>query len=127
MMAKTNQHPNERLPLNHADLHILVSLTGGDRHGYAIMQDVRSLSGERVRLGPGTLYTAIKRLLEAGLIEESDRRPDPELDDQRRRYYRLTRYGRRVAAAEAERLQGIVRVMQERRLISPPQAARGSI
>ena len=118
-MAKTKPNPGERLPLNHADLHILVSLTGGERHGYAVMQDVRALSDERVRLGPGTLYTAIKRLLEAGLIEESDRRPDPELDDQRRRYYRLTRYGRRVAAAEAERLQGIVRVMQERRLISP--------
>lgn len=81
------------------------------------MQEVAEYSGQQVRLGPGTLYGAIKRLLAAGYIEESDERPDPELDDSRRRYYRLTKPGLKVVAAEAQRLAGLVRLARTRRLL----------
>ena len=92
-------------PLNHSEFHILLALADGQRHGYGIMQEVEARSAGTVRLGPGTLYGAIKRMLAAGLIEESARRPTAKNDDQRRRcYYRLTRFGRTVAAAEAQRL-----------------------
>jgi DNA-binding PadR family transcriptional regulator len=93
------------LPLPTAAFHILVSLADGDRHGYAIMQDVAAGTGGRLKLNPGTLYTTIRRLLDQGLVEELDERPDPEDDDERRRYYRLTGRGREVAKAEAARLQ----------------------
>ena len=105
------------LPLNHADFHILLSLTDADRHGYAIMRHVRELTEGSLKLGPGTLYTSIKRLLGATLIEESDERPDPDMDDQRRRYYRLTGFGRRVATAEAERFARLVQVVKARKLV----------
>ena len=105
------------LPLNHTDFHILLSLCAGESHGYAIMQDVRQLTAGQMLMGPGTLYTTIRRLLETGLIEESDERPDPELDDQRRRYYRLTDLGRDLAQAEAARLQSLVQVVRARRLV----------
>ena len=105
------------LPLNHTDFHILLSLSQDERHGYAIMQDVRLLTDGKVSMGPGTLYTSIKRLLEANLIAESSKRPDPEIDDQRRRYYKLTRFGRKLAKAEAERLQRLVEVVTARRLV----------
>ena len=98
------------LPLTPAILHVLLALADGERHGYAIMQEVERLTGGRVRLGPGTLYGSIKRMLAAGLIEEADERPDPALDDERRRYYRVTARGRRATAAEVERLSGLVRV-----------------
>jgi DNA-binding PadR family transcriptional regulator len=106
------------LPLTAAHFHILLALADGEKHGYAIMREADELSLGRVRLGPGTLYGAIKRLLEAGLIEESDDRPDPGLDDQRRRYYRLTNRGERMASAEAERLANLAEVAQQRNLIS---------
>jgi DNA-binding PadR family transcriptional regulator len=93
------------LPLPAAAFHILVALADGDRHGYAIMQDVAAGTGGRLKLNPGTLYTTIRRLLDQGLIIELDERPDPEDDDERRRYYRLTDTGREVAKAEAARLQ----------------------
>lgn len=93
------------LPLPTAAFHILVALADGDRHGYAIMQDVAAGTGGRIKLNPGTLYTTIRRLLEQGLVMELDERPDPEDDDERRRYYRLTETGRDVAKAEAARLQ----------------------
>jgi DNA-binding PadR family transcriptional regulator len=93
------------LPLPTATFHILVALADGDRHGYAIMQDVATGTGGRLKLNPGTLYTTIRRLLDQGLIIELDERPDPEEDDERRRYYRLTDIGREVAKAEATRLQ----------------------
>ena len=93
------------------------ALADGDRHGYGIMQEVRSRTEGRVRLGPGTLYGAIKRLLEKGLIEEADERPDPELNDERRRYYRLTEFGQRVARAEAARLARLVRQAQAKQLL----------
>jgi DNA-binding PadR family transcriptional regulator len=97
------------LPLTPAVFHILVTLADGEAHGYAIMQEVGRRSGGSVRLGPGTLYGAISRLLEDQLIEESDERPDPAMDDTRRRYYRLTRFGGEVLAAETERLAQMVR------------------
>ena len=94
--------------LGSAAIHILVALGASERHGYSIMREVEDLSQGRVRLAPGTLYTNIKRLLAAGLIEESDERPDPELDDERRRYYRLTAAGRTALAAEVERMESLV-------------------
>jgi DNA-binding PadR family transcriptional regulator len=97
------------LPLTPAVFHILLTLADGEAHGYAMMQDVVRRSGGTVRLGPGTLYGAISRLLEDGLIEESEERPDPQMDDSRRRYYRLTRLGGRVLQAETDRLAGLVR------------------
>jgi DNA-binding PadR family transcriptional regulator len=90
-------------------LHILVALGDGERHGYAIMQAVSARTDGAVRLGPGTLYGSIKRMLEDGLIEELDERPDPESDDVRRRYYRLTPRGRRVAKEEIGQLATLVR------------------
>lgn len=104
-------------PLTPAAFHILLALAGGERHGYAIMQEVATLTEEKIRLGPGTLYRSIKALLAEGLIEETSERPDPALDDERRRYYRLTEQGNRVAAAEAERLATLVRVARSRQLL----------
>src|SRR2546423_303299 len=95
--------PEQFLPLSAPVLHILLALAEGEAHGYAIMQDVAQRSEGVVRLGPGTLYGAIGRMLEDGLIEESQDRPDPALDDSRRRYYRLTHYGSEVLAAETRR------------------------
>ncbi|HEV2071411.1 MAG TPA: PadR family transcriptional regulator [Acidimicrobiales bacterium] len=112
--------PSEFIPLPSAPFHILVALTSGEQHGYALMNEVQTLSGGSVRMGPGTLYGTLKRLLEQGLVEESDQRPDPELDDERRRYYRLTALGQRVCAAEADRLASLARVA--RRNLRPGMA-----
>lgn len=101
--------PEDFLPLPTATLHILVALSPGEKHGYGIMQDVARLSDGAVRMGPGTLYGAIRRLLADALIEETAERPDAELDDQRRRYYRLTGLGEQVCAAELRRLDALVR------------------
>ncbi len=95
-------------PISRTAMHILLAIGPEERHGYAIMGEVARITGGAVRLGPGAIYTTIRRLLDDGLIEESDERPDPELDDQRRRYYRLTTLGRSVAAAEVRRLETIV-------------------
>ena len=103
------------LPLKPNWFHVMLSLAGGEQHGYGIMQDVLEQTTGKVRLWPATLYGAIKRLIEAGLIEESDERPAPELDDARRRYYRLTKLGRRVLDAECERLQELVHTIQVKR------------
>ena len=97
------------LPLQQADLHILLALGQEEKHGYAIMLAVAEETNGKVRLGPGTLYGAIKRLRTSGLIVESKRRPCPESDDERRRYYRLTSLGRKVLVAELDRLCSIVR------------------
>ena len=110
--------PEELLPLSPAVFHVLLALADAERHGYGIIKEVEARTEGRVRLGPGTLYGSIKRLLEQGLVEESGERPDAELDDERRRYYRLTDFGRRVAEAEAERLSGLVRVAREKQLLS---------
>lgn len=100
------------LPLKTQWFHIMLSLAGGEQHGYGIMQEVLQRTTGKVRLWPATLYGTIKRLIEADLIEESDERPAPELDDARRRYYRLTALGSRVLDAECERLQELVRAIQ---------------
>lgn len=102
--------PDALLPLPPAVFHILLSLADADRHGYAIIQDVADRTGGEVRLGPGTLYRSIQRMLEQELIEEVERRPARVLDDERRRYYRVTAFGRRVAEAEATRLAQLVRL-----------------
>lgn len=107
-----------------AAYHILLALADGDRHGYGLIGDVERLSGGALRLGPGTLYGSIKRLLEAGLIAESDARPDPRLDDTRRRYYRLTGAGREAAAEESARLARLVAVAARRGLVPGPLVAR---
>ena len=91
------REPRDLLPLSPAVLNIMLALAGEERHGYGIMREVEERSGGRTKLGPGTLYGSIKRMLADGLIEESDERPDPAMDDQRRRYYRITDFGRRVA------------------------------
>jgi len=97
-------------------MHIAVALADGEKHGYAIMRDVAELSGGSVTMGSGTLYGAIKRMLDQGLIEETDERPDPALDDQRRRYYRLTALGQQVGAAERLRLTRLLDAAEARRL-----------
>ncbi|MBN9661070.1 MAG: helix-turn-helix transcriptional regulator [Acidobacteria bacterium] len=96
------------LPLHKDTFHILVSLADRDRHGYSIMQDVQQRTAGKLRLSPSTLYAAIKRLLEQGLIEELAERPDADHDDERRRYYRLTELGREVAQAEARRMEQLL-------------------
>src|SRR5271156_2339963 len=103
------------IPLKTQWFHIMISLAGGEQHGYGIMQDVLERTSGKVRLWPATLYGSIKRLIEAELIEESDERPAPELDDARRRYYRLTVLGKRVLDAECERLQELVRSIRVNR------------
>ena len=107
-MANNPFDPETYLPLSPAQFHILLALARGEQHGYAIMVDVQARTGGSFTLGPGTLYGAIKRLLENGLIQEIDERPDPTLDDERRRYYKLTEFGLRVTSAEAARLANLV-------------------
>src|SRR3954451_12381175 len=97
-------------------MHILVALAGGEKHGYAIRRDVAELSGGLVQMGPGTLYGSIKRMTDPGLIEETEFRPDPALDDERRRSYRLPDLGRRVGAAEHARLNRLLSAADVRRL-----------
>lgn len=104
--------PKVFLPLKPHWFHVMLSLADEEQHGYGIMQEVLARTGGKVRLWPATLYGTLKRLSEADLIEESDERPAPNLDDARRRYYRLTKLGRRVLAAESERLQDLVRVIR---------------
>ena len=105
------------LPLTPAVFHILVVLADGETHGYAMMREIARRSGGLVRLGPGTLYGAISRLLEDGIIEESEERPDPEMDDTRRRYYRLTKFGGRVLAADTERLAELVKAARSTKAV----------
>lgn len=104
-------------PLTPAMFHILLALADGERHGYGIMREVERASDGAFQLGPGTLYRSIKQMLALGLIEESDERPDPELDDERRRYYRITSVGRRAASVEAQRLARLVSEARARRLL----------
>jgi|SRR4249920_1106331 DNA-binding PadR family transcriptional regulator len=110
----TRVNPQKFIPLKTHWFHIMLSLAGEEQHGYGIMQEVLNRTTGKVRLWPATLYGSVKRLIEAELIEESDKRPAPELDDARRRYYRLTPMGRRVLDAECERLQELVRTIQEK-------------
>src|SRR5580704_4109391 len=98
----------DHIPLSPVLFHILLSLGDGERHGYALKREIVQRTGGKLKLGPGVLYGSINKLLEQGLIEESDERPDTHLDDERRRYYRLTKQGRRVAQAEAARMRELV-------------------
>lgn len=108
-------NPEEKVPLTPAVFHILLSLADGERHGYAIRRDIAAHTDGKLRLGPATLYRSIKHLVEDGLIEESDLRPDPALDDERRHYYRLTEFGRQVVVAEVQRLEDALHVARTRR------------
>lgn len=112
-MAKSD--PADFLPLHQNWFHILLSLVGAEQHGYGIMQEVLERTDGAVRIWPATLYGTLERLIGDGLIEESDERPAPELDDARRRYYKLTRLGRKVLDAECERLQDMLRMAQKKR------------
>lgn len=118
-MTTTVEPPIDKyLPLSPAVFHILLSLTDGERHGYGIKQEIALRTDGHIEMGPGTLYGAIKRLLKQGMIEESEERPDSELnDDERRRYYRLTDFGRQVSQAEAERLVHLVSQAQAKQLL----------
>ncbi len=118
MRKSTEPDPESFLPLTPAVFHILLALADGERHGYSIMQEVETSTEGKMRLGPGTLYGSIKRLLNDRMIVESDERPDAEMDDERRRYYGLTDFGRRVAVAEAKRLAQLVLAARAKRLIS---------
>lgn len=110
-----DQTPSDLLPLPVSQMHILLALTTGDKHGYAIMKEVEAFTDGAVTMGPGTLYGAVKQMLKAGLIEESSERPDPGLDDERRRYYRLTDLGLRILDAEVARIEQLARTARTRR------------
>jgi DNA-binding PadR family transcriptional regulator len=109
------------LPLTSPMLHALVALADGDKHGYAILKEIVRRTDGAVRLSAGTLYALIKRATADGLIVEIEERPDPALDDERRRYYRLTALGRRVAAAEIERLESIIEMARAKNLVRRPR------
>ncbi|MBN1430885.1 MAG: PadR family transcriptional regulator [Anaerolineae bacterium] len=115
---KTLSQKTQGLPsLTPTMFHILLALADREKHGYAIMREVETHTNGRLKLGPGTLYGSIKQMLAAGLIEESEDRPDPALDDQRRRYYRLTGLGRKAASEEARQLSHLVGIAQSKNLI----------
>jgi len=114
------QDAQARIPLKSVDFLILLMLAkSGDRHGYGIMQDVAEHTGGHLELEAGSLYRTIRRLQDDHLIEESSRRPAADLDDERRRYYRLTPFGKRVLAAEAARLRKLVRIAESARVLAP--------
>lgn len=121
MSESTMPSPGELMPLPMSQHHILLALADGEKHGYAIMREVARMTEGDVTMGPGTLYGTIKRMLGAQLIEESDERPDPKLDDERRRYYRVTGFGARVLDAETERLRRLVTTAQEKRSAHAPR------
>lgn len=109
--------PEDLLPLTPAVLHILLALADGEKHGYAIMREVKERTGGAVRMGPGTLYGSIQRMLNDGLIVETREHSDPERGEERRRYYALTGFGRTVLQAEAYRLERLVRLAQSKRVL----------
>ena len=111
-MTTTNSTP----PLTPAVFHILLALSNGERHGYGIMKQVESDSQGKVTMGAGTLYGSLKRMLDAGLVKESDKRVDPEMDDERRIYYQITGVGAKALAAELDRYKRIVTLAQEKKL-----------
>ncbi len=118
--GERSRDPGDLLPLTPVVLNVLLALADGERHGYGIMLEVRERTGGKVRLGPGTLYGAIKRLKEGGVIEESGQRSEVP-DDERRRYYRLTGFGGEVLAAEVERLDGLVRAARRKGAFPAPK------
>ena len=106
--------PEDLLPLGPPVFHILLSLAEGERHGYALKREIARRTDGKLTLGAGVLYGSISKMLAQGLIEESDERPDPHLDDERRRYYRITPFGRKVAQAEAARMRELVQLAAAR-------------
>jgi|SRR5690349_2925271 DNA-binding PadR family transcriptional regulator len=116
-MSDTTLQPHDLLPLTPTVFHILLALADTERHGYSIMQEVATITNGAIQMGPGTLYGTIKRMSDAGLIEETDERPDPEMDDERRRYYRLTAFGEKVAQAEVARLTALLRIAETKKLL----------
>ena len=112
MPEKRRDSPDPVTPLSPASFHILLSLGAGERHGYAIKREIAARTGGKLKLGPGVLYGSIAKLLEQGLIEEADERPDPHLDDERRRYYRISTLGRKVMQAEAARLSELAQLAE---------------
>jgi DNA-binding PadR family transcriptional regulator len=117
-MTRTRFDPTPYLPLSPAMFHVLVALADGEKHGYAILKEVARSTGGRVHLGPGTLYAVIRRFVDEGLIAESDERPDPALDDERRRYYRLLDSGRHVVLAELGRMEQAIALARNKHLVA---------
>lgn len=117
-MQPAKNDPQAMLPLTPAVFHILIALADGERHGYSIMQEIAAHTEGKMRIGPTTLYRSIKHMLLDGLIVEADERPDPALDDERRRYYKLTGFGQQVALAETRRLEQALSVARSRPLLT---------
>ena len=128
-VGKEARGPEEYLPLTPAVLDIVLALGDDELHGYAIMREVRRRTKGERRLAPGTLYRSLRQMQERGLVAESEERPEPNIDDERRRYYRLTDLGRRVAVAEVERLEDAVRAARSKGLVPktrPSEAPAGA-
>ena len=119
-MASSIRAVGALLPLSLPVFHMLLSLTEGERHGYALKREILQRTDKRINLGSGALYGAINKMLEQDLIVESDERPDPHLDDERRRYYRITPLGRRVLRAEVARLRALLQLAEVRLGIPDP-------
>jgi DNA-binding PadR family transcriptional regulator len=119
----TKSDPRSLLPLTPVVLHILLALAEGERHGYAIAQEVEEATGGQLRMGPGTLYGSIQRMLAASLIEDAPHRRRESDDDERRRYYRIKPHGRRLMELELERLVDVVRLARRKRLLPDPRTA----
>ncbi|HEY7125930.1 MAG TPA: PadR family transcriptional regulator [Ktedonobacterales bacterium] len=117
MSNKEEREPETLLPLTPPVFHILLALADGQKHGYAIMQEVEARTGGAMRMGPGTLYGSIQRMLKDGLIVEAEARAQPVHGEERRRYYRLTGFGQRVLQAEARRLEDLVHLAQSKRVL----------
>jgi DNA-binding PadR family transcriptional regulator len=122
-LTNAQSNPAQFLPLTPAVFHIMLVLADEDRHGYDIMREIANATDGKIQMGPGTLYGTIKRMLQGGLIVETDERPDPALDDSRRRYYRLTNLGQQVLAAEVERLTSLVQIAQRKNLFNEARGA----
>jgi DNA-binding PadR family transcriptional regulator len=117
-MRKRAQHAHPQPPLSPVVLHVLLALADGDKHGYAIIKEIRRRTGGEIEIGSSSLYATVRRLLEEGLLTETDDRPDPSLDDERRRYYRLTKLGREIAVREVKRLQSVILQARAKRLVT---------
>ena len=116
-MARLNRNTDDLLPLTPGMFHVLIALADGEKHGYAIIKEVARRTNGTLRLSAGTLYTLIRRFVQDGVITEAAERPDPALDDERRRYYRLTPFGRDVARAEAARMESTLTMARAKKLI----------
>ena len=121
-MKTIRPDPDAFLPLSAGAFHVLIALADGEKHGYAILKDIRRRTSDKITVTAGSLYAVINRLSDDELIEESEERPDPALDDERRRYYRITALGRRVAAAEMRRMEETLSLARTRKLGRPRRA-----